>query len=390
MVQHTVNIILVRRGECTFAQKVRVAAAKGAHAVVVVDKEKSDLTSEEIQKIVMASDGLGDDIRIPSILVSKDDGKKLIEAVQAGHVMAELAWDIPRGEVVIADFWMSSGSRESTEFLTRFKESAELLQYHLQFIPHYHLFSLPEGKDTTSLCLQKIDSCPECQVAHEEFCAPEPEQVGPITGADVVNEDLRQVCIWQTTSRKQQENGASYSQAFWDYVVKYGETCAGRSFGYDCSLKVMSGLGISVPEVEGCIKKNYRTILADHLVSVAWSAQALRLNGWRYSGPLDPETVLKALCSGYASPLRECIELLDGYTEVYYTPGITFSTVIVTIVIVGLTLVVAVDLYRRHVTRSVRKVLREEVMLEVQTQMADYIELEDNGGSSRKHGTLTF
>jgi len=37
-------------------------------------------------------------------------------------------------------------------------------------------------------------------------------------------------------------------------------------------------------------------------------------------------------------------------------------------------------LYRRQMTKSVRQVLREEVMLEVQSQMADYSALEDRDG----------
>merc|ERR1719262_698377 len=93
----------------------------------------------------MADDGWGNSVKIPSVLVSKDDGQKLIDAVVSNQdpVIVELAWDIPQSEVVLADFWMSSGSREASEFLTKFKLSAETLKHYIQFSPHYHIFGLP-------------------------------------------------------------------------------------------------------------------------------------------------------------------------------------------------------------------------------------------------------
>ena len=51
--------------------KVKVASAKGAHAVIIVDKEDSTLTAHDLQNIIVADDGYGSTISIPSILISK-------------------------------------------------------------------------------------------------------------------------------------------------------------------------------------------------------------------------------------------------------------------------------------------------------------------------------
>merc|ERR1712232_124585 len=153
--------------------------------------------------------------------------------------------DIPRGEVVMADFWMSSGSPEASEFLARFKDCAESLRYHLQFVPHYHIFPLPQGANNGKLCLD----------SGGKFCAPDPDGPGPITGADVVEEDLRRLCIWKVTSRQSgsasNKRGASYSQLFWEYVAKFTEDCplasdetGGTRFGTDCALAVARQVGI--------------------------------------------------------------------------------------------------------------------------------------------------
>jgi len=394
-----VNVVIVRRGGCTFVTKVQLAQGKGAHAVIVVDKESSDLTSEQVQKIVMADDGWGSKVRIPSVLISKFEGQKLIDAARMGSVVVELAWDIPRGQVVIADFWMSSGSREASEFLERFRDSAETLKYHLQFVPHYHIFSLPTGANYNHLCMERIDSCNECHPSPDKYCAPDPDGPGPVTGGDVANEDLRQVCIWNTTARRIKYNGAYYSQDFWEYKATFDRDCplkasnADRRFGYACSVRAMQTAGIAVDRVQECVRRNFKAFLEEQIEQVAWSPQALRLNGWRYSGPLDPETVLKAVCSGYANPPTECDELLSGYSAAirWDPPSLTITGLVTTLLIMATILMVVFFLYKRHVTSSVRKVLREEVMLEVQTQMADYVPMEDSGGSSGRRGTpLSF
>lgn len=386
-----VNVVLVRRGSCTFVTKVKVAEAKSAHAVVVVDRADSDLDSDEIQRIVMADDGWGGKIRIPSVLVSRFDGQKLIDAAKKGTVIVELAWDIPRGEVVVADFWMSSGSRESAEFLMRFKDSAEVLKYHLQFVPHYHVFSLPPGNSFGPLCTDE----------GSKYCAPDPDGPGPVTGADVTEEDLRQLCLWNTTARTApgMPRGATHSQVFWEYVVRFAAECPieasdpGSRFGEQCSLRVMEDVGIAPDQVMHCTVINRVKFLDEQIRNVAWSPQALRLNGWRYAGPLDPETVLKAVCSGYASPPPQCDQLLSGYSGPSRwtgSPGVTVSIFAWTVLFLALILVVLFYLYRRHLTSSVRKVLREEVMLEVHTMMADYVPMQDGGGRHSEQRVLSF
>jgi len=359
--------------------KVRIAAKKGARAVVVVDREKSTLTSADIQRIIMADDGSGNDLRIPSLLISKFDGQKLIDAAKAGELIIELNWNIPHGTDVIVDFWMSSGSQEASEFLQRFKDSAKTLKHHLQFVPHYHIFSLPEASNPGHLCMD----------GGTEFCAPDPDGTGPVTGEDVANEDLCQLCIWSLTARMApgSDKSATYSQQFWDYVVRFADECPSRSgsgdaiLGEACSRRVMATVGVSPEDVSKCARENRIQILRDQIKYVAWSPLALRINGWRYSGPLDPETVLKAVCSGYEKPPLECSELLSGFAaQSRWSPGeISLSTFLWTTMAMMGCMMAMFFFYRRHMTKSVRTVLREEVMLEVQTQMADYTEMTELG-----------
>jgi len=393
-----IDVVVVRRGKCSFAQKVRIAQTKHAHAVIMVDKRSSKKTPEDIQHEVIGDDGVGSMVKIPSVLITSDEGEKVLESMKLGPVLVELAWDIPRAEVVLVDFWMSSGSEESLQFLEQFKDAAETLAYRLQFVPHYHVFSLPPGSSYGHLC---------ADASTAKHCAPDPDGPGPITGQMVVNEDLRQLCLWHISAEKSPlqdpaVKGATYSKTFWEYVVRRRGDCPLTGddpkyrFGDECSFRLMSKLGVNLDDLAKCIKDNADLYLDAEVENVAWSPQALRLNGWRYNGPLDREAVLKAICSGFREKPQECTSLLDGHWGQLAklipggAHGVSFGTLFWSVGMLLIFLAIAFYVYKSYVTTSVRKVLREEVMLEVQSQMADYSVLEDGQSSRGNQGPLSF
>lgn len=70
-------IIAERGGGCSFVRKVRNMENVGAAVAIIYDN-----SDEEVENIVMSDDGTGGGIRIPSMLISKADGKKLIDFVK--------------------------------------------------------------------------------------------------------------------------------------------------------------------------------------------------------------------------------------------------------------------------------------------------------------------
>lgn len=66
---------IAERGECTFVQKVRNMENIGVSVGIVVD----DFAWEDVDNVLMSDDGTGGGIRIPSMLISKNDGEALIE-----------------------------------------------------------------------------------------------------------------------------------------------------------------------------------------------------------------------------------------------------------------------------------------------------------------------
>ena len=69
--------LLADRGGCSFVDKVRNMEDAGAAVGIVIDN-----SDENIEEIVMSYDGTGAGIRMPSMLISKNDGKKLIDFLQ--------------------------------------------------------------------------------------------------------------------------------------------------------------------------------------------------------------------------------------------------------------------------------------------------------------------
>lgn len=77
--------MVAARGGCTFVTKVRNMEDIGVAVGIVIDNDK-----EDVNDIIMTDDGSGAGIRIPSMLISKKDGNKLIDFLKTA-TDAELA-----------------------------------------------------------------------------------------------------------------------------------------------------------------------------------------------------------------------------------------------------------------------------------------------------------
>jgi hypothetical protein len=384
--EEMLRIVMVDRGECTFVTKVRIAQEyKNANGVIVVDNTNMD--AKDIAHIIMADDGWGggERVKIPSILISSAQGEKIKKAIRNGEeVIVELAWDIPTSNVVAIDFWMSSGNREAMKFLSEFKEYVDTLKHQVQFTPHFHIFALPQNLN--NLCFDSSG----------QYCAPAPEGSTSVTGAQVLAEDVRQLCIWEKTKETdphpppgQEFLGGTFSPGYWSYIRDFYEFCpindevgsnTPSTFGQTCSTRVMEGVRhLDKAVIDQCYNSNAEMYLQKQRENVAWSPLALRINGWRYAGPLDSITVMKAVCSGFITPPPECHEWSRmHYTVIRHRNGVSFSDALMTFGSLVLSLFVIFMCYKRLMTKSVRAALREEVMLEVRSQMADYRQLESD------------
>ncbi|CEM13802.1 unnamed protein product [Vitrella brassicaformis CCMP3155] len=370
------NIVVVRRGNCNFVTKVRIAQEKKeAMAVIVVDTLGSSRTPSEIQRVIMGDDGWGFKVKVPSIFVSDKEGSLLIEELRKNttDVIVELAWDVPKETTVSMDFWIDLSVGKSINFLQEYSHYAKTLKHKLDFRPHYWIFSLPV--DLNDLCIDDDAT----------YCAVDPDMAGSTTGRDVVEETARQLCLWRETAIVDHnvEQSGDYSAIWWNYVDLLPNVCpmdgkGNKAFGQECSFGLMKNLGADMTKINKCLTKDKEAILSRERLNHAWSPLAMRINDWKYSGPLDPEVITQAVCSGFEERPQECDTLLHptkiGFEEkvdkVEEEQGVPWWIFVVSIIGASIVVVSLFFIYRVWIARHLRKALRCELMAEMKQQMS--------------------
>lgn len=68
---------IAHRGDCSFVKKVRNMENIGVAVAIIIDN-----TEEDVESVIMSDDGTGGGIRLPAMLISYNDGMKLISFLQ--------------------------------------------------------------------------------------------------------------------------------------------------------------------------------------------------------------------------------------------------------------------------------------------------------------------
>merc|ERR1712232_1101428 len=111
---------------------------------------------------------------------------------------------------------------------------------------------------------------------------------------EVIAENVRQLCIHEESkwSKMQLRQGSTpvYADKYWAYVGKHMQECplqgkdARTRFGKECSERLMKKVGIDSDAIAHCVLNTRDQKLHRELQNTAWSADAVRINGWRYNG----------------------------------------------------------------------------------------------------------
>lgn len=154
----------------------------GVAVAIVIDNQE-----EIIDEILMSDDGTGGGIRIPSMLIGKNDGNRLLQWYQKATpserdqliLMSEFV--MPERTIVDVDFWFTSSSDRAIDFLEDFKKIEVELGDKINFEPRYVFW------ECTNCDKQYLDD--DC-FGGGRYCAVESTNMN-IKGRDIVLEDLR-------------------------------------------------------------------------------------------------------------------------------------------------------------------------------------------------------
>ena len=154
------KIIIARRGNCTFVNKVRNAERAGASLLVVVDSRNENVTN-----VIMGDDGTGTGIRIPSMLIGKTDGEMLIDfaSKKMGATLSAEFSVKTKGPTVDVEFWYSSQNARALDFIKEFDRYAHRLEGYMNFTPRFVTWACPFCAESF-----KHDEC----FSDGKYCAP--------------------------------------------------------------------------------------------------------------------------------------------------------------------------------------------------------------------------
>ncbi len=177
---------MVREGNCSYFDKVRNIENSGGHLAIIISERE-----DEVSGIFLSEEGLGSDITIPAILISKKDGQKLAD-YYVRHPTKEGIRDI-RLEVqfqnenldntVRYDVWYSPEQDSAYSFFKEFKDLQKALGGHA--ILNIHFFTYPHFTYVPNKRV-KVENC----FGSGLYCM-RPGKSSISNGADVIRESIR-------------------------------------------------------------------------------------------------------------------------------------------------------------------------------------------------------
>jgi len=311
-------ILMVDRGGCTFVKKVRNAQRSGASGVIIADNtclcsdteclNASDNPSCETSEPIMADDGSGGDVSIPSFLMFKHDADKVKEQlIEDQPVQLEMSWSLPNpDDRVEYDLWSTPSDEHSKKFLMDFKAVSMKLGDRAYFTPHQYIYDGVKthcvGKDGENFCYNLCTN-------NGRYCATDPDNdlEQGISGADVVKESLRRLCIWKHYG---QQDGVG--QVWWDYISQFFDRCNTPDYfmNEDCVKDCYKHAKVDASKIDECmmasggLSKDQKNELLDAEIAAQSERGVVVLptafvNTAAMRGQLTAGSVFTAICAGY-------------------------------------------------------------------------------------------
>jgi len=399
-------LLMVDRGGCSFVQKVRNAQRAGAAGVIIADKtclcsdqeclSVNEVTNCQTSEPIMADDGSGSDISIPAFLMFKHDADRVKnEVMQNNMVQIEMTWSLPSpDDRVEYDLWTSPGEMVSQDFLNNFKAVARALGDRAYFTPFMYIY---DGIKSGCMGADGHNQCYTLCTNNGRYCATDPDDNldEGISGADVVEESLRRICIW-----KHYGESDGIGVQWWDYVNLFSERCGSPAYFSDptCHADVLKNARIDKNVIEQCMRDSggltndsSNTFLEAEIESQTRRGVVILpsafVNTAAIRGALSLDTVFGAICAGYLEDTepkicRSCIECpdklqcamtgsCDGTSNNGGVSFITFS----------LSLMVIIGIFGGvgyHFNRRSQNVMRDQV----RGILSEYVPLEDQEGAT--------
>lgn len=341
---------MVREGNCSFFEKVRNIENAGGHLAIIISE-----TEDSVNGIFLSEEGLGSDITIPAILVSRKDGQKLAD-YYVRHPTKEDNRDI-RLEVqfqnekldntVRYDVWYSPEQDSAYSFFKDFKDLQKALGG--QAILDIHFFTYPHFKYLPNK-RQKLENC----FGSGLYCT-RPGKSSFTNGAEIIRESIRQKCIYKYSYENKNKKKINL---FWNYVDNFYDKCVfEKTIDTSCSEKIMKKVGLPVKDIQKCYEESfignrnqneYEFYLKNKFLDKEYELRkknfvskspSITINDRVYLGSWRADYVFESLCASLIKKPQSC------YAEVTFDRKLKGVSLLVFLLIIGGVIIVNVVLF---------------------------------------------
>ena len=241
------KILLVKRGGCSFVQKARNAQRGGYSMIIIVNNIQAT-----IKNVIMSDDGSGNDINIPIIMISQNDGTILmnyLEKNKSSRVIVEI--NFLRKKVVYSNIdvkiFFSSSELRAYELFNNLAQYIYKFGDQVNFIPIYVVHKAPFYDEANPV---RVINC----VSKGKYCYFPKETTITKDGQAIIMEDIRQKCLYDISKNEKNLNN------FFNYINYFHSECLTKNnpkFNDNCSKNVLKSLGYSIRDIESCIANSY-------------------------------------------------------------------------------------------------------------------------------------
>ena len=239
------KILLVKRGECTFVTKARNAQEAGANMLIIIDD-----VSSNIHNYIIADDGTGYDIHIPTAMISKEDGEKIFNYIIENkniNVYVDVDFSIKNSRFIELETFFSSSEKKAYELLIHLSEYFSEFDQQINYKPRYVTHRSPSYSENNR---NKISNC----VSGGLYCYFPKQTTVVQDGELIILEDLRQKCIFNEAIK------LNNIQIFFNYIENFYMSCVNINkpdFSENCSNTEIKNAGLNIDQINNCIANSF-------------------------------------------------------------------------------------------------------------------------------------
>ena len=226
-------------------------------------------------------------------------------------IQIEMRFSIPAPDSRVEyDLWTTPRNVVSQEFITDFEMAALALGVAAKFTPHMYVLN---GVSSGCRGLNGEDECFNLCTNSGRYCSTDPDDdiYHGASGADVVTESLRSLCIWQLYG-----NNDGVGAKWWKYVNEFRDKCVpdvnnDETFNSEeCINAAMATAGVDKTKVNKCMSDSgglegdvnntiFEQQLSDRDAANVVLIPSFFVNQAPVRGELGFSTAFKAICAGF-------------------------------------------------------------------------------------------